>query len=220
MAIIIDSARFKFALGNLAKMPKPIRRRAFGRWGSYMEGRVNQRAPRGLGGSFRLNFDADRAIIGSRKPWARITHTGGVIRASGNPRYRAPHPPLKDRRGTVSEVTGKPIQFLAIPIGARKNTRPRDYPGSFVFKSKKGNLILAQRAVKGKFLGRGQSTRAARSRGRGKKKKTEKMRVLFVLKKEVKVRRTGYAKIQRVEKRRFVDAIKIAAMESLKSKSR
>ena len=219
MALIIDRVQFNRSLKNLANMPKDIRRRTFGRWGSYMEGRINARAPRGLGGSFRLNFNSERAVIGSRKPWAKITHTGGVIRASGNPRYRPPGKPLKDRRGTVSEVTGKPIKFLAIPIGARKNTRPRDYPGSFVFKSKKGNLIIAQRAVKGKtkrhkarFLGRGQSTRKA--------KKGEKIRLLFVLKKQVKVKATRYATIQSEEKRRFTAAVKLGMSESLKRKGR
>ena len=200
MALQIDATKFRAALGRLSSLPADARRRIFGTWASFMEGRLNQRAPRGLSGSFKANYTAEKAVIGSRKPWARITHFGGTIYASGDPHYRTPEPPLVSRKGTASEVTGKPIRYLAIPIGARKNTRPRDYKNTFVFKSKKGNLLVAQR--KG---------------GKAKKGKTGLMKLLFLLRKFVKISKKPYADIQKEEAGRLGEII-VSEMSGLLTK--
>lgn len=221
MPLTIDTSQFGAAIKRLAGMPKSTRRRAFGNFASYMEDQLNRRAPWKTSGNraFRGSYNADQAVIGTPTVWARIRHYGGTIRASGSWLYRAPAPPLQSRKGSVSEVTGKKIKYLAIPIQAEKDKRPRDYKGygSFVMKSKKGNLLIAQRAdaATGKFHRRnGASMAASLIKPVGKKAKG-KIRILFVLKKSVTIKPTRYADIQPHDRLAFADAMVEAMGETV-----
>lgn len=198
MPVEIDTKQFKAAMKKLRRFPRDqaSRRRIFGRFGSYMEGELIRRRPTSKI-KIRHSYNSDGATIGSPTVFARIMHFGGTIYASGDPRYKAPHAPLRSRKGSLSEVTGKPIKYLAIPINARKNTRPRDYKNTFVFESKKGNLLIAQRAKAGRFTGRGGYSKSA-------PKQQGAMNILFVLKKSVKYPAKPYADPKPKDRRKFM----------------
>lgn len=207
MPFTLDTRQFDKAMQALSALPKATRRRVLGQWSSHVQNTLKDQRPTNKI-TIQREYDADQARVGSPTVFARIHHFGGVIRPSGSPHYRAPAPPLKSRRGRTSEVTGRPIRHLAIPIpgGARKNTRPRDYDNTFVFKSKKGNLLIAQRAVglsslsSGRsyyaFTGRGSSPkRAGNYASRGKRQKAP-IRILYVLKQQVRLRATRWADLK------------------------
>lgn len=207
MPFTLDTRQFDKALQALSALPKSTRRRVLGQWSSHVQNTLKDQRPTNKI-TIQREYDADQARVGSPTVFARIHHFGGVIRPSGSPHYRAPVPPLKSRRDRTSEVTGRPIRHLAIPIpgGARKNTRPRDYDNTFVFKSKKGNLLIAQRAVgisslsTGKsryaYTGRGSKPTGAGSLTRRGKKRQAPIRLLFVLKKQVRIRATRWADLK------------------------
>ena len=169
----VDAKEFGAAMKRLEIVSPSVRRRVFGEYSNYLLQSVRGCAPFGRGNlrnSFKAAFSDDHAVVGSGLAYARILHYGGTVRASGNPLYKAPGPPLKSRAGSLSEVTGKPIKFLAIPLpGARRNSAPIDYPNSFVYRSKRGKLIIAEAAGKS-------------------------LRFLFVLKESIEIRATGYMK--------------------------
>lgn len=216
MPIIIDISKADKALKKLADLPKSTRRQMLNTYGNYLRKEIRQRAPiskkgkHRLGNSFALAYDDERAVVGSPLPWARITHYGGTIRPSGDDAYEDPPKPLQSRRGSVSEVTGKPIKNLAIPINARKNTRPRDYQNTFVFQSKKGNLLIAQKATRDLDAKLGRSYKYSHDGHKPKaiRKKKERIRLLFLLLKQVVVPARPYAEQTEADKRNFVDIIK------------
>ena len=190
MSLTVDASKCLRGLKKLGNIPKASGRRIMGRYALYLEHEINARAVRGLSGSFHSKYDAATAVVGSRLPWARIAHYGGKIRPSGSWLYRAPKPPLPNRKGRLSEVTGKPIKHLAIPIHpAAKHKQPRDFQNlvyvSPIGKRKGKHPLLIQKiGATGFAIKSGATTRMQRPR---KGERQRGYRVLFVLVDMVKV---------------------------------
>jgi len=211
MPLTVDSSKFEAAIKSLGAITQKAGRRIMGRYKDYLETEINARAPRGLSRSFRGSYDATRAVVGSNKPWARIRHFGGTIYPSGSSQYRPPSPPLANRRGTLSEVTGKPIKHLVIPIHpAAKDKRPRDFPGLRVLARKGKNALLVQplESQSGFAVRSGAESRTTGSKSRVRKGERRRgFRVLFVLVSSVQVQGTGYAELTALDEAHFLNLI-------------
>ncbi len=199
MPLTINTIQLDKRLSELvAKAGPTTRSQIHRRWGSYMKNQLDQRKPFGFR-TIQIGFAANEsaAVVGSPTTFAGIHHHGGRIYPSGNPNYRAPKPPLKSKRGTLSEVTGKPIKLLTIPIApVAKKKSAKDFENTFIFKSKKGNLLIAQRAAGGQF----QARRQQGTRGKG-------IRLLYVLKEFVTLKARPYMFISDRDTDVFLDFI-------------
>ena len=115
--------------------------------GKYKGGVRSGQLRRGIKKKVIVTGDAYKLEVGTQGvKYARILEKGGTI-------------------------TPKRKQYLTIPLKGVKG-RARDYPGAFVIKSKKGNLLIVQR--------------------RAKKYKGSMLKPLFVLKKQVKIPRFAW----------------------------
>lgn len=204
MPIVIDTRKVESALKRLSEVPRRTREEILDTYGMELRDSKSDSAREEVGDELAQSFDyaadAERAIVGSPLVYSRIHHYGGTIYPSGSPNYTAPEEPLESKAGSTSEVTGKPIQHLTIPINAKKNTRARDYQDTFVFKSKKGHLLLAQKKVGGQF----RSSRA----GWGGDSGSGNLRILFYLAEKVEIKATNYAEITKDDEQTFLDIIK------------
>lgn len=209
MSLTIDSSKFEAALKSLGQITAKRGRRIMGTYSAYLEEQINARAPRGLARSFRGSHDATRAVVGSNKPYARIRHFGGTIYPSGSPNYRPPAPPLPNRRGSLSEVTGKPIKHLVIPIHpAAKNKRPRDFQQTFI-KPIGGKALICQRiGAEGFGVRSGSEWRTTGTKSRARRgDRARGFRVLFLLVPSVRIPGTGYANLTPQDEARFGEII-------------
>lgn len=223
MGFELDDRKFRKVVSALALIAPSRAIDALNETGAHVQEELRRRAPGGAGGTIGRSITTKRATkadpvlrIGSGHPGARILHFGGVIKA-GSSNADA----MRRRR------PGSRGKYLTIPLTkeARKK-RARDFDNTFVFKSKKGNLLLAQRAVatsdkRGQkyayMSGFGSSssglTRGSPAgsmfmgRGKKRKKRATPMRLLYVLKQSVTLGKRPYMFWSRADRRYLEGAV-------------
>lgn len=131
MPAYVDSDRMERVLRNMKGLPGPQnRKRVFQRWGAFMVPRILDRARRNPATAtvkVRFAANSEQCVVGSPTIWSRIHHFGGKIVPTGR----------------TSEVTGKPIKHLAIPINAAaKKKQPRDFPKLRLLPLKSGAFLV------------------------------------------------------------------------------